>query len=152
MTRSDRDNQKGIYLLDLESGNHTFFENKLSPVFLRYYINEILEMRMEDIEKEIKNNFVDIFIPSNVLGKYNINMFMDYLDGLARKLEPRIYDEENPYDREDGEMSDFNGELNLMNIAAEHINSLDYDDDLKERLKVSVQELYKRTLSPNYED
>ena len=79
-------------------------------------------------------------------------MFMDYLDGLARKLEPRIYDEENPYDREDGEMSDFDGELNLMNIAAEHINSLDYDNDLKERLKASVQELYKRTLSPNYED
>ena len=39
-----------------------------------------------------------------------------------------------------------------MNIAAEHINSLDYDEDLKERLKVSVQELYKRTLSPNHEN
>tara|TARA_B100000900_G_scaffold409298_1_gene424972 strand:+ start:325 stop:1395 length:1071 start_codon:yes stop_codon:yes gene_type:complete len=152
MTRSDRDNQKGIYLLDLESGEHTFFENNLSPIFLRYYINEILEMRMEDIEKAIANNFVDIFIPSNVLGKYNINMFMDYLDGIARRLEPRIYDEDNPYDTEDGELSDFNGELNLMNIAAEHINSLDYDDDLKERLKVSVQELYKRTISPSYEN
>jgi hypothetical protein len=56
MTRSDRDNQKGIYLLDLESGNHTFFENHISPVFIRYYINEILEMRMEEIENEIKNN------------------------------------------------------------------------------------------------
>ena len=85
-------------------------------------------------------------------GKYNINKFMDYLDGVARKLEPRIYDEENPYDREDGEMSDFNGELNLMNIAAEYINSLDYEEDLKDRLKLSVPELYKTTLSPNYED
>ena len=144
--------QKGIYLLDLESGEHQFFENHQSPIFLRYYINQILEMRMEDIAKEIENNFVDVFIPSNVLGKYNINMFMDYLDGLARKLEPRIYDEENPYDTEDGELSDFNGEMNLMNIAAEYINSLDYDDDLKDRLKISVQELYKTTLSPNYED
>tara|TARA_B100001175_G_C19511242_1_gene644042 strand:- start:2614 stop:3702 length:1089 start_codon:yes stop_codon:yes gene_type:complete len=152
MTRSDRGNQKGIYLLDLKSGEHTFYENNVSPQFIRYYINNILEMRMEDIEKEIRDNFVDVFIPSNVLGKYNINKFMDYLDGVARKLEPRIYDEENPYDIEDGELSDFNGELNLMNIAAEYINSLEYDDDLKERLKVSVQELYKRTLSPNYED
>ena len=49
-------------------------------------------------------------------------------------------------------MADFDGELNLMNIAAEYINSLEYEDDLKERLKASVQELYKRTLSPNYED
>jgi hypothetical protein len=39
-----------------------------------------------------------------------------------------------------------------MNIAAEYINSLDYDNDLKDRLKISVQELYKTTLSPNYED
>ncbi len=152
MTRSDRDNQKGIYLLDLETGNHTFYENNVSPKFIRYYINNILNMRMEEIESEIKDNFVDVFIPSNVLGKYNINKFMDYLDGVARKLEPRIYDEENPYDIEDGELSDFNGELNLMNIAAEYINSLEYDDDLKARLKVSVQDLYKRTLSPNYED
>tara|TARA_Y100001972_G_C7637661_1_gene320244 strand:- start:369 stop:1457 length:1089 start_codon:yes stop_codon:yes gene_type:complete len=152
MTRSDRDNQKGIYLLDLKSGEHTFFENDRSPKFIRYYINDILNMRMEEIQKEIKDNFVDVFIPSNILGKYNINMFMDYLDGEARKLEPRIYDEENPYDVEDGELSDFNGELNLMNIAAEYINSLDYDDDLKERLKISVQELYKRILSPNHED
>ena len=152
MTRSDRGNQKGIYVLDLDTGKHEFFMNKRSPEFIRYYINDILEMRMDDIKKEIKDNFVDVFIPSNVLGKYNINMFMDYLDGVARKLEPRIYDEENPYDREDGEMSDFNGELNLMNIAAEYINSLEYEEDLKERLKVSVQDLYKRTLSPNYED
>ena len=152
MTRSDRDNQKGIFLLDLETGTHQFFENNFSPLFLRYYINEILEMRMEDIEKEIKDNFVDVFIPSNILGKYNINMFMDYLDGIARRLEPKIYDEENPYDRGDGDLSDFTGELDIMNIAAEHIDSLDYDEDLKERLKVSVEELYKRTLSPNYED
>ena len=152
MTRSDRDNQKGIYLLDLKTGDHTFYENNVSPKFIRYYINNILNMRMEEIESEIKDNFVDVFIPSNVLGKYNINKFMDYLDGIARKLEPRIYDEENPYDIEDGELSDFNGELNLMNIAAEYINSLEYDEDLKARLKISVQDLYKRTLSPNYED
>jgi len=152
MTRSDRDNQKGIYLLDLESGNHTFYENHISPIFIRYSINDILEMRMEDIAKEIENNFVDVFIPSKILGKYNINMFMDYLDGLARKLEPRIYDDDNPYDCEDGELSDFSGEINLMNIAAEYINSLDYDDDLKEKLKASVQQLYKRTLSPSHED
>ena len=152
MTRSDRGNQKGIYLLDLTTGDHKFYENNISPKFIRYYINNILDMRMEDIAKEIRDNFIDIFIPSNILGKYNINKFMDYLDGIARKLEPRIYDEENPYDIEDGELSDFDGELNLMNIAVEYINSLEYDEDLKERLKASVQELYKRTLSPNYED
>ena len=152
MTRSDRDNQKGIYRLDLETGDHTFIPNERSPKFLRYYINDIMEMRMEDILKDIEGNFVDVFIPSNILGKYNINKFMDFLDGNARRLEPRIYDEENPVDYDDEQTSDFSGELNLMNIAADHINSLSYDEDLKERLIKSVSELYKQTLTPNHED
>ena len=64
-----------------------------------------MEMRMEDILKDIDGNFVDIFIPSNILGKYNINKFMDFLDGNARRLEPRIYDEENPVDYDDEQTS-----------------------------------------------
>ena len=153
MTRSDRGNIKGIYLLDLKTGNHEFIQNERSPIFIRYYINDILERRMEDILNEIKDNFVDINIPSNVLGKYNINKFMDFMDGYAKNLEPKIYDEENPIELDDDvQSSDFNGEFNLMTIAADFINGLGYDDDLKERLIKSVSELYKQTLAPSYED
>jgi DNA repair exonuclease SbcCD nuclease subunit len=153
MTRSDRGNQKGIYLLDLVTGDHQFIQNKKSPIFIRYYLNDILERRMGDILKEIEGNFVDIFIPSKILGKYNINKFMDFLDGYAKKLEPRIYDDENPIETDDDvQSSDFTGEINLMNIAADFINSLNYDDDLKERLIKSVSDLYKQTLTPSYED
>jgi DNA repair exonuclease SbcCD nuclease subunit len=153
MTRSDRGNKKGIYLLDLSTGKHKFIENKRSPIFIRYYINDILERRMDEILKEIKGNFVDILIPSNVLGKYNITKFMDFLDGHAKNLEPRIYDEENPVETDDDvQSSDFSGEFNLMNIAADFIGSLSYDAELKERLIKSVQELYKQTLAPTHED
>ena len=63
-----------------------------------------------------------------------------------------VMQEENPVDYDDEQTSDFSGELNLMNVAADHINSLNYDDDLKERLIKSVSELYKQTLTPSYED
>jgi DNA repair exonuclease SbcCD nuclease subunit len=153
MTRSDRGNQKGVYVLDLLSGNHKFIKNKRSPIFIRYYINDILERRMEDILKEIKGNFVDVYIPSKVLGKYNINKFMDFLDGHAKKLEPRIYDEENPIETDDDmQASDFTGELNLMNISTEFINGLNYDEEFKERLINSISELYKQALTPTHED
>lgn len=152
MTRSDRGNQKGVYLLDLSSGDHKFIPNKRSPEFIRYYINEMLERRMDDIAQEIDGNFVDVFIPSNVLGKYNINSFMDYLDGKANKLEPRIFDEEMLVDLDDASVSDFNGEVDLMKIADDYISSLDYDEDLKNRLKKSVLDLYKQTLTPSHED
>lgn len=153
MTRSDRGNTKGIYLLDLKTGDHEFIHNDRSPIFIRYYINDIMERRMDDILNEIKDNFVDINIPSNVLGKYNINKFMDFLDGYAKKLEPKIYDEENPIELDDDlQSSDFNGEFNLMTIAADFINGLTYDDDLKEKLVKSVSDLYKQTLTSSYED
>ena len=153
MTRSDRGNEKGVYILDLSTGNHKFIKNTRSPVFIRYYINDILERRMDEILKEIKGNFVDIFIPSNVLGKYNITKFMDFLDGHAKNLEPRIYDEENPIELDDdAQSSDFSGEFNLLSIAADFINELSYDDELKERLIKSVHELYAQTLTPLYED
>ena len=147
MTRSDRDNQKGVYILDLHNGNDVFIPNDLSPKFVRYYINDVYERRMGDLKKEFEGNFVDILIPSNVLGKYNINKFLDYFDGIAKRLEPRIYDEESFNEFDEGTLSDFNGELNLMKISQDYINSLDYDDDLKGQLINSVQELYNETLS-----
>jgi DNA repair exonuclease SbcCD nuclease subunit len=152
MTRSDRGNQKGIYVLDLATGKHNFIPNTHSPKFVRYYINDILEMRMSDISDEITGNFVDIFIPSNVLGKYNINRFMDYLDGKANNLEPKIYDEDVHIDFDEASVSDFKGEFDLLKIAEDHINSLDYDAALKERLIKSVNDLYKQTLTISYED
>ena len=152
MTRSDRDNQKGIYILDIDSGKHEFVENNYSPRFKKYYINDILERRMGELRKEFEGNFVDILIPSNVLGKYNVNRFMDFYDGIARRLEPRIYDEDSVHEFEEGTVSDFNGQMNLMKISKDYINSLDYDQDLKERLIASVMELYNETLTPSYED
>ena len=152
MTRSDRDNQKGIYILDLVKDSHEFIPNTHSPIFIRYTINNILERLMSDIVSEIKDNFVDVLIPSNVLGKYNINKFMDCLDGIARKLEPKIYDDENPLDSDDVKSSDFNGEMNLMNIASDYVDNLNLDGDLKEKLKNSILSLYREVNTPTYED
>jgi len=152
MTRSDRDNQKGIYILDLEKDKHQFIPNTYSPVFIRYYIKNILERKMFEIIEEIRDNFVDVYIPSNVLGKYNINKFMDCLDGIARRLEPKIYDDENPLDSEDMKSSDFSGEMNLMNIASEYVDNLNLDSDLKEKLKANILSLYREVNTPTYED
>jgi hypothetical protein len=78
---------------------------------------------------------------------------MDFLDGHAKKLEPRIYDEENPIEIDDDmQASDFTGELNLMNISTEFINGLNYDEEFKERLINSISELYRQALTPTHED
>ena len=106
---------------------------------------------MGELLNDIKGNFVDIYIPSNILGKYSINKFMQFFDGHAKKLEPQIYDETNFIDPDEVNTSNFIGELNILNIANDYIDSLNYDDDFKSRIKKSVQELYKETLTPEYQ-
>ena len=107
---------------------------------------------MDDVAREIEGNFVDVFIPSSALGKYNINAFMDYLDGISNRMEPKIYDEEYKNEYEEGSISDFKGEFDLIKISEDFIGNLDYDDDLKKRLITSISDLYKQTLTPTYED
>jgi len=152
MTRSDRGNRKGIYLLDLESGEHQFFENNYSPEFLRYYMPDLMNRAMGELADEIKNNFADLFIPSNILGKYDINAFMDHLDGLAHRFEPRVYDEESMAQIEDGSITDFKGEIDLMQIAKIYIDGMNIEEDLKDKLVKSIVLLYKETLTPSHED
>jgi hypothetical protein len=147
MTRSDRGNTKGIYILDLDTNTHRFIPNDRSPMFIRYYINDLLDRRIGELESEIEGNFVDIQIPSNVLGKYNINRFLDILDGKAKSLEPKIYDEDNPIDYGEVDESDLKGEVNLLKIADDFIANLNYDESLKDRLKHSILELYKQALT-----
>lgn len=152
MTRSDRDNKKGIYILDLKSGDVEFINNTYSPRFKRYYINDIFERRMFEIRDEITNNFVDIFIPSNIVGNYNINKFMDYLDGFANRLEPRIFDEDSYVYSDDESLSEFDGQIDLLKISKKYIESLDYEDELKDKLLKSVHSLYKETMTPSFEE
>ena len=153
MTRSDRGNQKGIYILDLKKDTYKFIENTHSPIFIRYYIKNILERKMFELIDEIADNFVDVYIPSNILGKYNINKFMDCLDGIARRLEPKIYDDETELDFNEGiKTSDFSGELNLIHISNDYINNLNLEEDLKEKLKKSILSLYREVNTPTYED
>ena len=152
MTRSDRGNQKGVYLLDLKSGKHQFFENHRSPKFIRYYISEIFDRRMGDLAAEIKDNFVDIYIPSKFLLSCSINKFMDQLDGIAHRLEPKIYDEENATEYEEGEIGDFKGDIDLIKISEDYINGLDHDVEMKKRLIKSIKSLYSEAITSKHQD
>lgn len=145
MTRSDRDNQKGIYLLDVESGKEEFFPNDYSPKFIRYNLMNLLEMTTEQIIGEIENNFVDLYIPAEVISKYNISLLMNLIEGHARKIEPHIYEDDriaNDNEYIDEDIEDAYKNLSIPALSKTFIESLDYDDDIKNRLQASIKELY----------
>ena len=145
MTRSDRGNTKGVYLLDVATGDETFFENDYSPKFVKYNLMEILEMTTESLIEEIRNNFVDLYIPAEVISKYNISLLMNLIEGHARRIEPHIYEDEriaNDAEDADIDIEDAYKNLSIPSLAKTFIDSSDYDDEIKQRLKDSIKDLY----------
>jgi hypothetical protein len=94
MTRSDINNKKGIYYLDLIKDEETFIENNYTPKFLRLNLKKAFNLELKILKKIIKNNFVDFYVDGEVVAKFNISKLLSLIDNIARKIELNIIDED----------------------------------------------------------
>lgn len=141
MTRSDRGNKKGIWILDTNSGSESFYENTHSPVFLKYKMTSVLEETVESLQHKFLNNFVDLQVSSDFLSTCNISTLLSMLETSARKIELDIQD--NAVENEEVEIDEnMSGEFNILNISRTYIDSTSYDKELRERLMNSIKTLY----------
>ncbi len=141
MTRSDRGNKKGIWLLDMSNGVETFYENTHSPIFLKYKMSSLLEETVESLQEKFSNNFIDLQVTSKFLTTCNISTLLNMLETYARKIELDIQEEEIGVDETEIE-ENLSGEFDILNISKTYIDSTSYDDELKERLLKSIKALY----------
>ena len=145
MTRSDRDNAKGIYILNLKTDVVEFIKNEYSPVFIKLYLTDLMNMRLCEIKDIIKDNFVDVMIPSSFLKLYEINDFVMHFDGVARSFETKIYEHVEGITTEDMDKgideTAYTGSFNILEISRTYIDSLNYEPDLKKKLISSIAEL-----------
>lgn len=144
MTRSDMDNSKGVYLLDLEEGEHHFYENKVTPEFRKVNIMRILDMKLGDFKKMIKNNFVDLYIPSDIMIRYNMSRFINLIQDDARSIDPNIYDEKTFIDIDDVDEQIQNGYKNfdVINLCSKWVDRMSVDEDYKEKIQNKIKALY----------
>ena len=95
LSRGDADNKKGIYYLDTETGNETFFENLISPKHLKFKLEKYDKDVLDKIEKLMNNNFIDIHIANSALAQNasgftkSFNKFKE----VARNVEIHQYDD-----------------------------------------------------------
>lgn len=141
MTRSDRNNPKGIWTLEPETGVETFVENNHSPKFIKYEIESLFERTIEELRAEFKNNFIDIKVDRSTFANYNVSLLLNLLEGSARSIQTDVYES-----GEDEAMTDEqeNSDYDIMNISRRFIDSSNYDDKIKERLLKTVEELYEK--------
>lgn len=145
MTRNDIGNDKGVYCLDPFTNEETFYKNEYSPVFLSYKISDVLETKLGEFKELVDKNFVDITVPSNYLGKYNMDKFLGEFEECAGSLKLIIEDED--VIEQLGSDTGFDDDFDIIKMAKKYISMTNYDDDLKEKLLNSINDLYNTILS-----
>lgn len=144
MTRSDYNNPKGAYLLDFEKGEHTFFENKVTPEFTKLNIMHLLEMPIGEFKNKIRNNFVDLYIPSDIMIKHNMSYLINLVQDIARKIEPNIYDEKTFIDIDTVTDEIQNGYKNfdVLTLCTKWVDNTPHDAEIKLKMKDKLKQLY----------
>jgi DNA repair exonuclease SbcCD nuclease subunit len=141
MTRSDRNNPKGVWTLEPDTGVEGFYENTRSPKFLKYSIESLYEKTIDELRKEFENNFVDIKVDRATFSNYNVSLLLNLLEGSARSIQTEVYESE---EAESQTLADEINDYDVINISKRYIESSSYDDTLKERLLSTVENLYQK--------
>ena len=141
LTRSDMDNPKSITLLDLETLEEQIFPNDFSPRFKRFNFSDILEMTPEDIEPLFRNNFVDILIDPAMAIKAPLSILTDTVN-TQRSLKFHPFDQTSPNLSQ--QLLDSEGKhFNVLDFIEDYIDSLDYDEETKKKLKTSLLKVHQ---------
>ena len=145
LTRSDANNAKGFDLVDLDDMSETFFENHISPRFLKYNTTQLLDITLGSFKKQIENNFVDLYVPSQIATTNALSKLVNKIQYISRKLEPIIYQEENYIDKDFhdiDEIEEMYKNYNILNLCNMYVDGIGGDDEMKQKVKAKLQQLY----------
>lgn len=143
MTRSDTNNNKGFWCIDFESGEETFFENTYSPKFIKIYLEKTLDNTLNEIIDVSTNNFVDVYIPSEWLLKYQITPLIEQLSDVSKRLEVIPFDSD---DKMENNEINYEKTLNTYNLCENYVNNMSLEKSIKDRLLKTLKELYNESI------
>lgn len=142
LTRSDMNNKKGVICLDIESGTEEYFENTLSPKFIRVNFDKILDMEEDDVKEMFRNNFVDVMVDHKWTLNFPFSTFYDDVTGY-RVLEfiQTVTDDENEYLLDGDEDM---GKIDIVELANKLIQNTSHNDNIKDKLLSVIKILHSK--------
>lgn len=144
LTRSDMDNQKGIYLLDLATRKMKFFPNNVSPKFKKMPFSWILEQTVEELNQEFNNNFVDIIIDPQMAIKAPLHLLTDAVES-PRRLEF------HPHDPNQSLVSSFHYDpdsgnkpltFDVMHFLHRYVDQMDLTPEDAQKIRTVLEKLH----------
>jgi hypothetical protein len=145
LTRSDMDNTKGFDLVDLETMQETFFENTISPKFVKFNLTNLYNTPLGEFKEAIKNNYVDLYVPSNIATTTALSRLINKIQKISRKIDPNIYEQdtflgEDEYDMD--QIEDLYKNYNILHLCNVYVDSLSYDENTKKSIKDRLKKLH----------
>jgi hypothetical protein len=128
MDYGDADNAKGYYILDLNTLVYNFFENNISPKYVKVNLSELVknESINDTIREQFRGNFIKLYIDRNISHEDMI-----FLTNILNQLQPLSlnieYDINYNVITSSNIEADFSG-IDIEQAIIEFVNLLDIDD------------------------
>ena len=145
LTRSDMDNTKGFDLVNLEDMSETFFENTISPKFVKFYLTQIYDVSLGEFKDAIRNNYVDLYIPSNIATTSALSRLINKVQSISRKIDPNIYEQDTFLDKDMydmDEIEDLYKNYNILHLCNMYVDNLGHSSDVKDQIKARLRKLH----------
>jgi calcineurin-like phosphoesterase family protein len=153
MTRSDINNEKGIWCFDVEKEEEIYYPNTVSPKFVRMTFERVLEMEEDEARELFKNNFVDILVDPKWSLNFPFSVFSEDMKGYRRlDFVARITNLEDEdgllIESEETEME----RIDILELSKKIIYNTQHSDSIKEKLLSTVKNLYDRVQKSQEEE
>lgn len=145
LTRSDMDNTKGFDLVNLEDMQETFFENTISPKFVKFYLEQLYNVPLGEFKNAIENNYVDLFIPSHIATSSALSKLINRVQSVSRKIDPNIYEQDTFLDKDMydmDEIEDLYKNYNILHLCNTYVDNLSHSDEVKDEVKARLRKLH----------
>jgi DNA repair exonuclease SbcCD nuclease subunit len=132
---NDAGDAKGYHILNLETGDLEFVENKVSPQFVKIVLSKIKNYKAEDI----KDNIVKLIIDKDI-DDDKVNKFKIYLSNFSPF---RLSVEYNVMSKTIGDVEQIDS-IDILGMFDEFYEQLSLDAEKLERVKKINDELYEK--------
>jgi DNA repair exonuclease SbcCD nuclease subunit len=132
MEFGDIDDDKGFYILDIETSKYTFIKNTLSPQYKKIPLSELVAHKNidETIKCQFHNNFVKLLIDRNVSHEH-LNIIEQKLNLLHPQFLEIDYNKNYAKNSNAGLESDTLNAIDIPEAIREFINMLDISNKPK---------------------
>lgn len=132
-TRGDIGDQKGLYLLNLQTKALSFIPNNYSPIYQNIPIEKFMSMNTVERQQTLDNNYTAIIMNESDLPKIkkNYDIYNLGIGTNAKIVKPVINKQHQEISVEDGKEYQ---DLSLIELIKDSISQLELDDEAKDRL------------------